>query len=75
MSSSKQPAVSMARKDTATVFQRHFTLCDILQNTDNNLNQNTYLVKFKTVSIKKKSNLKKTKKINTCFHICLEGKK
>ena len=26
----KQPAINLARKDTATVFQRHYALCDIL---------------------------------------------
>ena len=28
--SSKQPAINLTRKDTATVFQRHFALYDIL---------------------------------------------
>ena len=46
----------------------------IIKYTDNNSNQNTYLVKFKTCPLKKKDK-KKTKKIKTCFHICLEEKK
>ena len=60
----------MARKDTAAVFQRHFALYNILSNTDNNLNQKTYLIKVKTCPLKKKK-----RKSKTCFHICLEEKK
>ena len=64
--------MNLARKDTDRAFQRHFVPCNILQNTDNNLNQKTYLVKFKTCLVKKIKN-----KINskTCSHICLEEKK
>ena len=70
--SSKQPAINLARKDTATAFQRHFAPCNILQNIDNNLNQTTYLVKFKTCPVKKIKNEIKSK---TFFHICLEEMK
>ena len=31
---SRQPAIKLARKDTATVFQRHHALYDILQITN-----------------------------------------
>ena len=72
LSSSKQPAVNLARNDTATAFQRHFAPCNILQNIDNNLNQKTYLVKFKICPVKK---IKHEIKSKTCFHICLEEKK
>ena len=57
--SSKQPAINLARKDTDTAFQRHFAPCNILQNTDNNLNQKTYLVKFKTCPLKKEKKVKR----------------
>ena len=50
----KFTAINMARKDTAAVFQRHFALYNILSNTDNNLNQKTYLIKVKTCPLKKK---------------------
>ena len=62
----------LGQKNTAPAFQRHFAPCNILQNTDNNLNQKTYLVKFKTYPVKKIKNKIKRK---MCFHICLEEKK
>ena len=31
--SPRQPAINLTRKDTATVFQRHFALSDVLKNT------------------------------------------
>ena len=70
--SSKQPAINLARKDTDIAFQRHFAPCNILQNTDNNLKQKTYLVKYETCPVKTIKNKIKSK---TCFHICLEEKK
>ena len=55
----KATCFKLGKKRYCTVFPRHFALYNILQNTDNNLNQNTYLVKFKTCPLKKKSNLRK----------------
>ena len=37
--SSRQPTINLAREDTATVFQRHYALRDILQITDYKLKQ------------------------------------
>ena len=65
--SSRQPAINLARKDTAIVFQIYSALYDIIWNTDNKLNQ--LLVKFKNVPLKnsnlkrRNSNLKKLKRV------------